>query len=251
MSQNTERVVLYIDSRQRVSGTSENFVINLASNISKVQQAEVFSAEIPYTFYGITNNTNCIVWSDSNNNTYNASVDPGNYGITSFILALQSAMNTKMSGFVITYIREFHKIKIQNSTPFRIDLVNAAGTTTLGPKIGLKSTTPTTNTATSIVMPDVINLSGPKYLLIKSQRLTRPKITRPFLNSVQDDVLYKMVVTGSSGDILIEKNTYSNLLKYGVRQTINQIDFQLTDENGALINLNGLDWSLSVNLVIG
>ena len=244
MSQNTERVVLYIDSSRRLSGTSENFTIQLQNKIDKIQQAEVFSAEVPYTFYGITSTTNQITWVDGSETQYTASISPGNYPITTFINTLQSSMNAVMPGFTIAYIKETYKLRFQNSTTFRIASVG----TTMAKKIGL--TGPTT-ASTSVVMPGVVNLSGPRYLLIKSQRLTRPKITRPFSNSAQDDILYKIPISGGPGDIMIEKNIYTNLLKYGVRQTIDILDFQLTDEDHNQIDLNGLDWSLSVNLVLG
>lgn len=247
-SSNIERVVLYINSSQRTSGTRENFVIDLGSTIQKVQQAEVISLEIPYTFYGLTTNNNTIVWTDNATNTYSATVPPGNYGATSFATALQTAMNTAMAGFTVTYNREFLKFNFQNTTAFRLDLTNTAGTTTMASKIGLTSATAL---ATNVTPAGVIDLAGTRYIFVKSIRLTRPKITRPFNGNVQDDILYKMTVDGSPGDILKEKNAYSNLLKYGVRQSIRTLDLQLVDSEGTQLDLGGLDWSITVNLIVG
>lgn len=246
MSQsNIERIVLYIDSAHRTTGTVQNFSITLASSISKVTEVEVIGAEIPYTFYAINSANNTICWSTAGTD-YSAVVPTGNYGVTSFIIALKTAMNLVMSGFDITYIKEKYQLLFTNSTAFSLVLSNTAGTSTIAEHIGV---TVATSLSTSVVPIGVINIGGPRYLLIKSSRLTRPKITRPFLNDSQADVLYKMQIAGSPGDILIEKNGYTNLMKYGVRQTLQTIDFQLTDDKNVPIDLNGQNWSLTVNLV--
>jgi hypothetical protein len=239
---NTERVVLYIDSKHRTSGTSENFTLQLSTNIAKIQQVEVISAEVPYTFY-VINSTNCAISWSSGATVYTANVPVGNYTITTFLPALQTAMNAVMAGFTVTYSTVTFKITFANATAFSI-----LGTSTISDIIGLSGTTAS---AASVTLPRVFNIGGPKYLLIRSTKLTQPKITRPFLNSTQNNILYKIDINGSPGDILVEKNLYTNMLKYGVRQTIRTIDFQLTDDNGNLIDLNGLDWSLTLNLVIG
>lgn len=246
---NTERVVLYIDSKMRTTGSrAEDFSITLGSRIEKVIEVEIISAEIPYTFYTVNATNNQICWTDAGTVAYTATVTPGNYSIMKFIDALQIAMNAQMAGFTLTYIRETYKITFANATAFNLDLVNTGGTCTMAESIGLTAAT----ASSTLVSPQgIANISGPKYLLIKSTRLTRPKITRPFLNTTQDDVLYKVDVAGGPGDILIEKNQYTNLLKYGVRQILTSIDFQLVDDRNQLIDLNGQQWSISVCVVVG
>lgn len=245
---NIERVVLYVDSKYRTTGVPENFSINLVSGIKKVTQIEVISAEIPYTFYSINTSNNVLCWTNGASATFSATVPPGNYTTSSFITVLQTVMNAQMAGFTLTYNREQFKITFANASAFRLDLTNASGTSTLSTLIGLNTAS---SLSTSVTPVNIVNIGGPKYLLIKSIGLTRPKITRPFLNTAQDDVLYKVAVNGAPGDILVEKNLYTNLLKYGVRQTIQNMDFQLVDDQNNQINLNGQDWSLTINLVTG
>lgn len=248
---NTERVVLYIDSGHRTSGISENFSITLATPITKVIECEIIGSEIPYTFYALNSTNNVLCWTSSSGTTYSCTVPVGNYGITNYIALLQSNMNAQMSGFTITYLHAQYQLSFANTTAFRLDLVNASGTSTIASQLGLSAPAPLTGFGTVVNPTGVINIGGPRYLMITSARLTQPKITRPFLNSSQANVLYKMQITGSPGDILIDKNTYSNLLKYGVRQTVQTIDFQLTDDQGALVSLNGQPWSFTVNLILG
>lgn len=240
-----ERIVLYLDSKFRTSGTTTDFSITLASGVNKVLEAEIIGAEIPYTFYGVTVNNNRLVWT-GNGVPYMCTVTPGNYTVNQFVTALQTSMNAQQSGWTIVYSARTYKLTFANAAAFTIDLTNASGTTTMQRVVGLSAPTVTSTSAT---MTDAVNVSGSRYLLIKSRALTRPKITRPFLNSAQDDVLYKVSIQGGPGSILVEKNAYPNLLRYGVRQVIKTIDFQLTDDQGNVIDLNGHDWSMSVNLI--
>jgi hypothetical protein len=240
-----ERIVLYLDSKHRTTGTTTDFSVTLASSINKVLEAEIIGAEIPYTFYGITANNNRLVWT-GNGAEYTCTVAPGNYTVNQFVAALQTAMNAQQAGWAITYSSRTYKLTFDHAQTFTIDMTNGAGTTTMKGVIGLAAQTAAGTTAT---LTNAVNVSGPRYLLIKSRALTRPKITRPFLNSAQDDVLYKVSIQGGPGSILVEKNAYPNLLRYGVRQIIRTIDFQLTDDQGNLVDLNGHDWSTSVNLI--
>lgn len=244
---NTDRVVLYIDSKNRTSGTNENFTVTLNSSVGKVKQVELISTEIPFTFYIVNSSNNDIVWNNGAT-YYRATVTPGSYTANAFTTVLQTAMNSQMAGFTITYQREFYNLKFVNSAAFQLQLTNVQGTSTMSTLIGLSADTAL---ATTVTPQNVINLSGTKYLMIKSQALTKPKIVRPFLNTVQESVLYKISIAGNPGDILVEKNLYTNPLKYGVRQIIKTIDFQLVDDQDQQVDLNGSSWSMTVNLLTG
>jgi hypothetical protein len=244
---NIEKVVLYIDSSYRNTGVAENFTINLANQVQRVIYVELVSAEVPYTFYVVNNMNNTLVWSVGAT-PHKCTVAPGNYDTTDLLAALQAAMNAQSTGFTLTYNQDTYKMTFANAAAFTIDLTNASGTSTINPVIGL---TAQTTLGTSTTMLGVVNIGGPKYLLIKSVALTQPKITKPFLNTMQADVLYKVSVAGSPGDVLIEKNVYTNFLKYGVRQTLKTLDFQLIDDQGNQLDLNFQNWSLTVNLILG
>ena len=221
----------------------QSFTIILNNPLSKVQQAEVISAEIPYSFYNI-NSTNNVLKFTAAATLYTVTFPSGNYGITNFATVLQALMNAQFAGFTITYDKTTYKLTFTNATAFSLNFP----ANTMAPLIGL---TATSSTATSVTPQKIINISGPKSLLIKSIRLTRPKITRPFLNQAQNDILYKVPINGGPGDILVEKNVYTNLFRYGIRQTIDTMDFQLVDENDVQVDLNGQNWSCTVNVIRG
>lgn len=243
----TEKIVLYVDSSFRTTGTNENFTITINSAINKVLQVEVVSAEIPYSFYTINANNNKLCFR-SGSTDYITTLPVGSYTVVRFVEILQTALNTTFGGFTVTYDRENFKLTFTNASAFQLQISNTQGTSTLAPKIGLTSSS---SVVTNFTCQGAINIAGPKYILIKSDRLTLPKITRPFLNNSQQSILYKIPVQGGPGDVIVEKNYYTNLLKYGVRQSIKTIDFQLTDDQNNPLDLNGLSWSLTINLVTG
>lgn len=239
----TERVPLYINSAQRSTGTNENFTITLANPVARVIKCEVVSAEVTYSFYTINSTNNQLVFSVGGT-PYTATVTPGNYNITDFMTALTAAMNAQFAGFTMVYNRNIYKLTISNASAFQLVFAGS----TLATSIGLSANTAI---ATAVTPQNIINISGPKSLLIRSNRLTRPKIIRPFLNQNQQNILYKIPITGGPGDILVEKNVYSSPITYGIRQTVSDIDLQLVDENDQTIDLNGQTWSCTIVLIQG
>ena len=247
-SANSEHLELFIDSASRTSGIPENFSITLSQPITKVLYSEVVSAEIPLTYYAVNSTNNVLVWNSGADHM--CTITPGTYGTLDFIAELKSKMNAQQSGYTITYSSITFKLTFANASSFTLQYTNTSGTSTIGKVIGMNSTA-NSSTGTSVTLPNTINLGGTKYILIKSDTLVRPKIIRPYLNTAYDNTLYKVPVTGEPGDIMVEKNLYTNLLKYGVRQTLRNIDFQLYDDAGNILNLNGMNWSITVNLITG
>ena len=243
MTDKTESITLYIDSKSRTSGTNENFTVTLNRTLTKIKQVELVETEIPFSFYAINANNNNIRFV-SGVTTYNAIVTPGNYTTDDFITELQSKMNAQLAGFTITYNTITYKLTFANATSFSLSLTGS----TIANIIGLSADSTNGN---SFTCQNTINLSGPNYLLIRSSVLTKPKIVRPFLNSTQDDILYKLQVNVAPGNLIPEKNMYTNLIKYGVRQSITTIDFSLLDPQTNVINLNGQPWSMTIRLITG
>lgn len=243
----SETVVLYIDSANRTSGIAENFSITLASTVKRVSYVEIVSAEIPFTLYTVNSNNNTLRFGRNTATDVTVTIPSGNYMVASFQDALKTAMDAgfisigQSAGFSSTYSKEKFVLTITHATtPFILD-----STSPIASFMGITTTNVANQTVT---LGGILNLSGPNYLLIKSTALARQKITRPFVNTAQDDILYKVPLTVSPGSIMIEKNLYSNKLKYGNRQNIKVIDFTLVDPSGTVVNLNGQNWSMTVNL---
>lgn len=240
-----ERVAVHIDSADRTSGSNENFEIKLSNEVTRVKSVEVVSVEIPFTFYTLNSSNNVFKFTDNTPTTYTVTLSPGNYDGATFASALQTAMNLLMAGFTVTYGYTTFKLTWANASQFNILISGSTMASTIG-------VTSASGLTTSFTSQGTINLSGPNYILIKSDKLVKPKRTPPYLHSAQANVLYKVVVSTGPGSTLIEKNSYSNPnpIMYGTRQRIQVIDLQLIDPNGNVLDLNGQRWSMTILLDI-
>lgn len=236
-----ERVMLYIDSKDRTTGTNESFSVTMASEITRVKQVEVVSVEIPFSYYVITASNNNLRFQDSEPIVFNAAVPAGNYDATSFCTALQTAINGVLSGSTVTYNATTMKISIVTESSISLRLTGS----TIASVIGLSANTSLSTTSTP---QQPLNLSGPNYLMISSSAIMKLKSTQPFWRSAKDDVLHKMTVGTVSGTILIDKPIGVSKIQYSTRQKIQTIDLQLTDPDGVAIDLNGQRWSLTLAL---
>lgn len=247
----TERIVLYLDSSKRVSGTTSNYLIQLVSPVDRVNAVEVIGAEIPYTFYALNNSNNVLVFTDGKI-MYNYTMPAGNYSVQTFSDALTAGMdaafraNAQAAGFTTSFSSTSYQYTLMHhSVPFQLLLAGS----TIAPVLGLLANS---TLGLSFTMQRVINLSGPNYLFIWSTALAKPKRIRPYVNGTQSNVLYKVPITVNPGDIIINTSYMTdNLLRYGTEQSIQNIDIQLTDPNGIPVDLQGLEWSCTVVLERG
>lgn len=239
MARVVEKLSIYIDSKDRATGTNENFEIKLASRVSRVQSIEIVSVEIPFTFY-IINATNNNIRFNNGTTTYNAAIPAGNYDAVTFAGTIQTAMNAAMAGFTVTYSVPTYKLTFANATPFQVTLTG----TTCAAIIGV---TADSTLSTAFTGQSSINLSGPNYVFIRSTKLMRGKTNRSLFAGNPSDILYKMVVSTGPGTTLIDKNLYpNNPVTYGTRQVIDDFDLTLIDPDGNVLDLNGQRWSITL-----
>lgn len=233
-----ERVAVNIDSKDRISGTNENFEIKLSKSIERVKNIDIVSVEVPWTFY-VLNSTNNVLSFTVGATPHSITVSPGNYDAITFVQLIQQLMNATASGFSVAWSSTNYKITFSNASSFNI----IYSTSTISSLIGL---TADSGATTSFTCQGVINLSGPNYIYIKSTVLVQPKVRLPFVSSDESTTLYKVQVSTGPGTTLIEKNLFPIPIRYGTRQTIQQFDLRLTDSDGVTLDLNGQRWSMTI-----
>jgi hypothetical protein len=252
MSSTLSSVLVYINSKDRTYGTNEEFTTVFESPITGVTQGEIISIEIPYTFYTVNHTNNVLVVNLNNDlNDYVVTIPSGSYGISMFTQVLQGLLENDVDpDFLVLYNRQTFKITITNAN--RAFRFKGEGTT-MADLVGLiigENFPADGSTVNTALMPKTINLAGTKYVFIKSVRLVRPNVYRPYSNSERDDILYKLSVTGNPGEVMVDKVNLPDLFKYGVRQSIGEMDFKLVDEYGDVLDLNNQPWSLTVKLTV-
>ena len=131
----TERVVHILDSKDRTTGTNENFTITLTERLTRVQKAEVVSIEVPFSFYVITSTNNVLNFEDNVSASHQITIDEGNYSGVSLVSELTTKMDALYAGWSISYSNNTYKITFTHSTDFKLILAGS----TLAPIIGLLS----------------------------------------------------------------------------------------------------------------
>jgi hypothetical protein len=127
---------LYIKSRNRISGTAENFTIALPITVQNVVEIELLHVHIPNTIYNIVDAINELPLIYLGNQ-YVITVPPGYYTICCLLQTLQALINQAVTGsatsnlFLLSYDSVTFKVTIQtsNGVDFTINFETAPPST--------------------------------------------------------------------------------------------------------------------------
>jgi hypothetical protein len=234
-----DRVWMYFDSNQRTTGTNEDYSVTLTNAVTRVRRIRITDVQIPFTFYAINANNNQLDFNDNGATLQSAIIPPGNYTADELVLEIQTQMNALFAGFTVSYDSKTLKFTWANGSNFEM-LVSG----TLDPFVGILLDSGVTN---NFEGQGAIDIGGPNYLFIKSDKLVRPKIYKPVDNIIVDNIVYKVPLATGPGTIISDKNIETQFaLKYGALQSLDTIDFKLEDPDGNTVDLNGVNWSLTL-----
>jgi hypothetical protein len=241
-----DNVRVVINSRNRNSSsttTSSSFTYTLNGTVNRVHKISVLSVQIPFSYY-VINSTNNTIRVTVGASTESATVPNGNYNSATICTALVSAMST-LSGnpYTVTYSQSTMKLTISSASTFKI---LSTGTNNICKNLGFvaDSATAMSNTGDS-----AINLSGWDYFVIKSTVLTQYQVVpNKTANALSNNtILYTVPINGGPTDIIIDTPSVSIPIRLGYKQSFqSNIDFQLEDDQGNSVSLNGRDWSIEL-----
>lgn len=245
---------LSIDSvnRQTDSVSSSDFVANVSRLEDNVRftQMRVISVLIPGSFYNI-NNTNRYLtieqtFTDPPNppvvTDYTISIASGNYNIATLAQQLQASIraNTNMVNFTVTYSETTGKLTLNSGSAsyyFSLGPSNYSILEVLG------FANDDTLSVTSITAPNVVNLSGYKKLYIRAN-------TGLNVYSDREDKFTNILA--------VVPNTVAPFENIDIEFTrplvmdcagLSSLRIKLTDEAGRVIDLNGQNWSMIIELL--
>jgi hypothetical protein len=194
------------------------------------------NANIPYSFYSITTIDNTFSWGLVGGpiNTYY--VEPGNYNITQFIDVIKNAMG---ASYTITYSSITSKILITHSTSNFI--IYAA---TINHVLGFSKTTNTTSTANLLYGRDCVNLNQIRAINVE---INFPTYNVNVAQSYNNNILATIPVYVAPFSII----TYTNPNNFRTNLYVNKLDqiqIRLLSNDGNLINLNGINYQMTLQL---
>lgn len=240
-------IVLHIrskDATQLTTDYNSHFDVNLTNaiiiNENEEMHISIMSAEIPYSFYNVSAEleNNKLVYDDTQTLTFTSQ----DYDIDELVDFFES--NTAFKAiFTTTYDSQKNKISFKNTTSatHKINLSSS----NVNKEIGFQENdTDRTITAGSTLTSDyVCNLATVHSIFIKSTLSTANVLSTRAGNST---TLQKISVdTNSNGIIYMNQSDFRQITVSQV-PVIDHITFSITDQNNKLLQLNNVNYEISI-----
>lgn len=246
----TENKIITLNSKYgiQLNGTYKS---NLLFNFQKIlsdrehilkSYITVVNAQIPYSFYVITDLNNKLTISGLGIVTKTIYITKGNYNANSFITELKSKFADE--GIIFNYITFDRNTGILSfESSIFINYYFTSGSTLLN-VLGTTSDVISTGIYYTCLYP--LNLLGVNKLSIVSEKLSVLSVSSNnfsysnILVTIPCDIAPYSLISYTSQS---EQNKNLLTVRY-----INEIDIQIVDENNNFINMNNLDWTMTLVL---
>jgi hypothetical protein len=257
-------VIIDINSKDRDSGTSIeqpkftlSHQITFSQSPSKSYYMRLENTLLPKSFYDIdsNNNTFLVIEDDGTPSTLTVNISPGNYTITELLTELETELDTNTAdanAYTLSYDDITNKVTFNcafgTSTSVTIDSI--ANGSTLNALLGFGKNTPTLsdsqisltngvdNTATYVV-----DLDTKSYVIIEATNLTSKNY---YDKNIQKHVGQIIPMNVDRNEKQHFENSDGHLSLLNGKQSFNRVEFILKDEDGNILDLNGIDWSTTL-----
>lgn len=279
---------LNIDTRFRnnyYSTSSTDFMVNLPMFINDVLTMQLSSIELPLTFYAISKQLGNNFFSVKINGVSNViNISDGNYNNDGIVQAINNAL-TNLGGY-FQYVYFFINLNVTNNingssqmmvglkstittdgvTPFNFELnfqANRFGIDDrntplplkLGWTLGFRNGIYVNNQ--NYVSEGIVDLSGPKYLFLVVDDYNN-SVNNGFYSAFNSSILNKNILArisllSSKNFVTFSENNYNVITtprEYFGPVNIQNLNIQLLDEYGRIVELNNMDYSFSLILTI-
>lgn len=236
-------------STRKNNGSALSDVVFDFNNILTPDESVVYveggvqQAQIVASFYNVDTTNNVFNYTVSSV-AYNIQIPAGNYNYTSLV--------TQMTTLFLVNGHTFDFSLNRASNILTLTLTSAGSWTQILPSIsglilGFDTSTTYTITGNTRTMPNLFNLLGVKKLKIYSQNLAIDSVDS--VGNQTNNLIETISVNVAGFGLILYNNidsTYGHL-KTGYLSTI---DIQIRDELGNFINFNGVNWSMTIVLII-
>ena len=263
------------DDYDEYSNTSPSFYnITLPQRINDVKSIMVCTAEIPLSYYNISKSLGNNVFQviDPSNNSKTVSLTDGYYDNTGLKTEINNRLITlgindlsfnivsNKSVFTSTknYIFHFHvNTKIITACSANIDYDKYNLKSKLGWLLGFRNIE--YSLSGEMTSESILDLNGPRYLYLVIDEFNNGKqnsfISPLYTSLLNKNILAKICIDNnhySFGKMLTVNNFNGYLLtdkrSYNGKVDLQRLKIQLVNENGIPINLNGLDFSFTLEI---
>ncbi len=232
---------LLVDSRDRISGSSSNFRIQLNPGLEPIQSIKLSGLALPLTNYIVDSTNQNIYFSDGTD--YVGAMTPGIYDYITILNEIKTAMEaTAYTGTITaTYDDSTFKFNIAGTIAFSLDFA----TYTSGSAaylLGFNNSD--TVSAASHTSDDVAHLSIPPYFYININEI--PSVTRSTNGDVCTFPIFSQNISGYINYHWAQ--THYELCIPGGTAPLQTMSINLKYRSGLEFNLNDTDWCMLLEL---
>jgi len=216
--------------------------ILIPSNVDCYIQLNTF--KFINSFYNINGSNNHFYYSVHHSGIYETidiTIPYGNYSITSILEYLNTATAVHHMDFI--YLDTLFKINITSSGSHEFFLIN--GVNNCLKVLGFNSAI-TATYVTTLISPDLINLSGTQclYISLENVNLSSNSCKQSQNNNIIENINVDVLI-GSS-----QSYTNTNNSKFRVNENfISYVNVKIYNESGILVDFNNTDYYLSLGLI--
>ena len=194
----------------------------------------VIDSEIPYSWYNISNHL-------GNNkitiNSIEITLDEKNYNAFSLAKAFTTKFLSHFTGgysITMTFDQDTNKFTLASATSFTINK------TTMSKELGAYDLP---QTGTTYISNKIVNMAGTSSIYIKSDNMSIQNI-----NSFgkENGVIAKVIVDTSPGSYIFHQP--SSPQYFILSNPMSYININLVDDDNEYLDLNGLNWSLTLSI---
>lgn len=247
---------IYINSNKRISGTPENFTIQLdrpllLTSMNTQFEMYVSSLTFPFNFHQI-NSTNNQVEARLNGGSFVLiTITPGNYNILNLLTELGSKLNQSFNTSLIwefTYNKNTGKVSLRCTTANTIEIFFSANTY-LASFFGFTSDISFSNLITATSSRNV-NVNPITYICLRSSvilsNLDEEAISTNLTNS---DIIAKIPIRVPPQCYIQYEQNFDNRVFLNT-QSINILDFYITDNQSRKpLDNQGLDYTMTITIL--
>ena len=241
-----QQKIFYINSRNRLSGTDSDFTYSIDLKNFSPDSCLVLQCNLPKSFFIVQENENTITLTEEDVNTVEITIPAGNYNRINFKTVLQSLLNLNSpNGYTYT-------ITTPNNASSGDD--GKYSFTCAGYTLESKIIMASDNNMFELMGFDRGSTNTFSSGVLKSSNVI--KMTKEDTVFIHSDI-----VGGLSNGILqeiysVDSSDFSNIIFHQFAPDFytkpmrtnnsNVFNFYLTNEDGEKLNLNGLNWSLTL-----
>ncbi len=201
----------------------------------------LIAAQMPHSFYTIHANNNKLFYTIGT--IFSITIPEGNYNAFNLMSSLQFLFLANGHTITPAFSRITGKITYTGTTNFTFNTVNSTVLKILG-------FLPTINASSSgnlLLSPFPLNLLGIKRITISSKNLATIALNTVNMKPQTQSILATVYIDKPAYGLITHGNT-TNVNHHLKVNNIDNIDLQMTDEDGNFINFNNQEWTMKLKI---